>query len=293
MGVAEMLDSVCRSHARGNTHRMTAIQERSSGRFASAVLRAIRGVNAGVRRVAAATHWFQYKAEGGLQGSAEWFDHEVDVHWQWPSRSRSQFLERGVLSALAMGPDDHVLELCCGDGFFTQRFYAPKVASLVALDHNPGALRFARRVHPAANVRYEQADITAGLPPGPFDRIVWDSSFLQFTEDEIHRVLTSAALVLRPGGLFSGHTEIEPGATYSYAKIEMQTPEDLVERLSHFFPHVAVLEAADPVRRNLYFFASTDVAAIPVSTLHPAVVSRSRDPSTRVEELVPPHDRST
>jgi SAM-dependent methyltransferase len=260
---------------RGKAERVSESHQRSSGRFASAALRPIRAFNAGVRRVSAATHWFQYKAEGALQGSAEWFDHEVDVHWQWPSRSRSGFLERGVLSALAMGPEDDVLELCCGDGFFAQRFYAPKVASLLALDHNPRALRFARRVHPGTNVRYEQADITAGLPAGPFDRIVWDSSFLQFSEDEIRSVLASAALVLRPGGLFSGHTEIEPGAEYSYARIELRTPEDLLERLGHFFPYVAVLEAADPIRRNLYFFAATDIAAIPVSTLHPAVISRS------------------
>jgi SAM-dependent methyltransferase len=224
-----------------------------------------------VRWLAAAIHQLQYKAQGVLLGDAEWFDHEIDVHWQWPRRGGGAFLERGAFIALGMQSTDRVLELCSGDGFYAARFYAPRAASVLALDHNPAAVRFARRAHRAANVSYEVADITRGLPPGPFQRVVWNAALTHFTIAEIDDIVAEARTALAPGGLLAGYSEIEPGSDYGYTRHVLADAGELAGLLTPHFAHVAVLESPDTTRLNFYFFASDDRSAIFVSEHHPAV----------------------
>ena len=152
---------------------------------------AIRWFNRGVRAVSAATHLVQYKVEGALRPSAEWFDHQLDAQYQWPRLGRSGFVERGVLSALALRPGGSVLELCCGDGFSTAHFYAPKAGRVIAVDANEEALAHARTFNAADNVRYERCDITRSLPPGPFDNVVWDTAIHHFTRETATAILRS------------------------------------------------------------------------------------------------------
>jgi Methyltransferase domain len=254
----------------------------NSSWLAGVVLGPIRVLNALVRRLSAATHWLQYKAEGALQGDAEWFDHEIDVHWQWPRRGRSEFLERGVLSAVPMRPTDRVLELCSGDGFFAQRCFAPRVAGVLGLDHNPRAVRFARRAHAADNVRYEVADIAADLPEGPFERVVWNAALTHFSDAEIAFILSATAAAMTRDGVLTGLADIERRNPYGYTKTSLDGPADLAAYLTPHFAHVAILETSESERSNLYFFASDDRDAILVSERHPAVTYwAGRQPTSR------------
>jgi SAM-dependent methyltransferase len=240
-------------------------------RLAAGVLRPIRTLSRAARWLSAWTHRLQYKAQGALLGDAEWFDHEIDVHWQWPHHGSGAFLERGAFIALGMQRGDRVLELCSGDGFYAARFYAPRVASVLALDHDPAAVRFAQRAHRAANVSFQAADITRGLPPGPFERVVWNAALTHFTIDEIDDIVAEARLALAPGGLLAGHTGIEPDSDYVYSRYALRDAGDLAGLLTPHFAHVAVLESPDATRLNLYFLASDDRSAIFVSEEHPAV----------------------
>jgi 2-polyprenyl-3-methyl-5-hydroxy-6-metoxy-1,4-benzoquinol methylase len=223
----------------------------------------VRTFNAWLRALTAFTHHFQYRVEGFLRPSAEWFDHEIDVHWQWPARQRSMFLERGVLNTLAMRAGAEILELCCGDGFNAHRFYAGRGARVLAVDDNAQALRHARRHHHRENIEYRRCDIRKELPEGPFDNIVWDSAIHHFSEPEATAILAAAQAQLRSAGVLSGYTIIEPHAEYAYARMRFSAPEELAELLGRVFAHVAVLETPDALRRNLYFFASDTLAALP------------------------------
>jgi SAM-dependent methyltransferase len=223
----------------------------------------LRAVNALLRRIVAASHHLQYKVEGLFRPSAEWFDHEIDAQWQWPARGRATFLERGVLNALAIRPGGEVLELCCGDGFNTARFYSARAGHVLAIDHNEQALAHARRHHARPNVEYRPGDIRGQLPEGPFDNVIWDAAIHHFTLVEAAEILGSVHGVLREGALLSGYTVIEPGDSYAYARTHFRDPQGLAELLSGEFAHVAVIETPDPLRRNLYFFAADDAAALP------------------------------
>lgn len=229
----------------------------------SLVVPALRRLNASVRAMSAGSHQLQYKVEGFLRPSAEWFDHEIDVHWQWVAKQRSMFLERGVLNTLAIRPGAQVLEICCGDGFNSHRFYSERAAHVLAIDHNRAALAHAQHFHARANVEYRSCDILRGIPEGPFDNIIWDSAMHHFTLGEVTAILASAHRSLAAGGVLSGYTVIEPGQDYAYARLQFQDPESLTDLLAGEFAHVAVLDIPDTLRRNLYFFASDIASSLP------------------------------
>jgi SAM-dependent methyltransferase len=232
-------------------------------RLHGAIVPPLRGLNAALRAVSASTHRFQYKVEGFLRPSAEWFDHEIDVHWQWVARRRSMFLERGVLNTLALRPGGQILEICCGDGFNAHRFYAERGAHVLAVDYNEEALRHARRFHARTNIEYRSWDIRHGVPDGPFENVVWDSAIHHFPLAEVQAILASIHGSLVADGVLSGYTVIEPGEDYSFTRLRFQDPESLAKLLQAEFAQVAVLETSDALRRNLYFFASDDGDALP------------------------------
>jgi 2-polyprenyl-3-methyl-5-hydroxy-6-metoxy-1,4-benzoquinol methylase len=223
----------------------------------------LRRINAGLRALCAGSHHLQYRVEGFLRPSAEWFDHEIDVQWQWVARQRSMFLERGILNTLAIRPGAELLEICCGDGFNAHRFYAERARRVLAVDRDGAALRHARRFHARANVEYRHCDILAGVPRGSFDNVVWDAAMHHFTPAEVSAILASVHGSLAGGGVLSGYTVIEPDEDYAYTRLRFSGPEALIELLTGEFAHVAVLETPDALRRNLYFFASEDPRALP------------------------------
>lgn len=238
----------------------------------------VRWLNQVIRGFSALTHAFQYKLEGALRPSAEWFDHNLDAQWQWPRLGRSGFLERGVLSSLALRPQATVLELCCGDGFNARHFYAPRAARIVAVDANSEALRHARRFNSAPNISYQACDITLGLPAGPFDNVVWDTAIHHFTRTDALVILRHVAEVLTPDGCLSGHTVIEHGSTYPYALQAFTDAGDLAALLNEVFPYVVIRTTTDPGRVNLYFFAARDRRALPFDPAREDTVALSQAP---------------
>jgi SAM-dependent methyltransferase len=226
------------------------------------------------RTVGSLTHLFQLKVEGALRPQGEWYDHYVDANWQWGATGRSSFLERGVFNNLVMKPDAVLLELCCGDGFFTRHFYAGRAGRVVAVDANAEALAHARRHNAADNIVYLSCDIRSGLPEGPFDNVVWDSALHHFTKEEIGQILGELKQRLAPQGVLSGYTEVED-IPYAYRKVDFREKADVAELLGRAFRHVMVLETPDPARTNLYFFASDSKERLPLDQHNPAVLVRS------------------
>jgi SAM-dependent methyltransferase len=233
----------------------------------------VRLINRLLRRVSRIGHRFQLGVEGVLSPQSEWFDHHIDVHWQWPATGRSSFLERGVYNSLVIEPGAAVLELCSGDGFNTRYFYAPRASAVVAVDSNREALAYARRVNRAPNIRYEWCDIRRSLPEGSFHNVIWDAALDHFTPDELREVLALVRERMAPGAVLSGYTEVEE-LPYEYRKQSFQSKDDVVALLCRSFAHVMVFETPDPQRTNLYFFASDSAERLPFAHGNPHVSSR-------------------
>jgi hypothetical protein len=75
--------------------------------------------------------------------------------------------------------------------------------------------------------------------------------------------LARIAAVLRPGGALLGHSVIEPGSTYAYARQGFADAEDLASLLASAFPHVCARTTRDSLRLNVCFFAGTGPEALP------------------------------
>jgi SAM-dependent methyltransferase len=226
---------------------------------------ALKGLNFLVRKLSAFTHFLQFAVQWGFKPRPEWFDHFLDQHWQWASTNNSLWVERGVFSRLVMKPNARMLEICCGDGFNARHFYSSRASSITALDFDKDAIPHARRYNSAPNITYIQQDIRAGLPPGPFDNIVWDAAIEHFTEAEIDRIMGELVQRLGADGVLSGYTLTEASdgqKSNALHEYEFKDKEDLRRFFTPHFKFVKVWDTIYPTRHNLYFVASQAPVAI-------------------------------
>jgi SAM-dependent methyltransferase len=236
--------------------------------FKRPAIAALRPINGAVRRLASGTHGLQHHFEWGVPPPPEWYDHYLDVLWQWPRRGSSFFLERGVYGSLAIQPGATVLELCCGDGFNARHFYAGRADRVVAVDFDPTAISFAKRHNPHPRVEYICADIRTEMPSGRFANVMFDAAIEHFTETEIDAVLETINERLEDDGVLSGYTLIaaEAGRKHlPHHEREFVNKDDLMAFLSRHFPQACVFETVHPERTNLYFYASRTSGRLPFS----------------------------
>jgi SAM-dependent methyltransferase len=218
----------------------------------------LRWLNRGVRAVALRTHQAQFVAEWGAD-NPEYFDHFLDQYYLWPTERNALPWERGVFSGIALDNNATVLDLCCGDGFNAYHFYSLRSQSVLAIDFDDEAIRWARRNFKANNLQYISGDIRTDIPSGPFTNIVWDAAIEHFTETEIQTLMGRIRTVLAPNGTLSGYTIVERQdgkKSLHQHEYEFHDKEDLARFLSPHFKNVQVFSTIYPNRTNLYFYAS-------------------------------------
>ena len=96
-------------------------------------------------------------------------------------------------TALAPGPDDHVLDLCCGNGVFSRRL-AKHAASVTGVDLSPELIRIATSYNAADNIRYFQGDVSGlgkigALRDRRYARIVMNASLQHFHPNRFGEIL--------------------------------------------------------------------------------------------------------
>jgi SAM-dependent methyltransferase len=112
---------------------------------------------------------------------------------------------RGFLAAQVMRPGDAVLDIGCGDGFFANRLFAPRVTHVDSIDVEPSAIAHAKQHLSAANVSHHLLDAVATPFPRPkYDVIVWDGALGHFPPDVTRRMLAKIREALNDGGVFVG-----------------------------------------------------------------------------------------
>jgi SAM-dependent methyltransferase len=206
----------------------------------------------------AASHKRLFKAQW-LWGSEtpEWFDHSIDLYYQWPKSGISFWVERGVFSSIAL-KGGNVLELCCGDGFNSKYFYSRLSKSIIAVDFDQSAINTACTKNSATNINFIKADIRFEMPTGKFDNIIWDAAIEHFTEPEIASLMNDIKARLSDSGILSGYTIVENnlGKSHPLHEYEFKNKEDLLRFIEPHFKNVTVFETVFPTRHNLYFWAS-------------------------------------
>lgn len=189
----------------------------------------------------------------------EWFDHRADLY-RFRELRRPVWAERGVYARELMHPGHRVLDLCCGDGFFSFHFYSSVAEHVDACDRDSSALSHARSWHDDSRITYSRSDVvTDPLPASNYDVIVWDAAIEHFSFDDIQTVLAKVKAALKPNGVLCGYTILNPPGTALHPDHlhEFASAVDLANVLRASFPYVVTLETEDPERRNIYFRAST------------------------------------
>lgn len=208
-----------------------------------------------------------------------WFDHRADLH-RW-SRSRSPlWVERGVYSRELMGTGCSVLDLCCGDGFYSYHFYSLTAGHIDAVDRHPAAIQHARRLYAHSVIEYHNLDIVTHPFPRPrYDVIVWDASIQYFAPREIHRVCEKIAATLEGKGVLAGSTILMTEARAVLGeKHHFRSANELRDMLQRVFPFVAILETIYPDRHNVYFRCAFEKGRLGRFELREARPSDARGP---------------
>jgi len=221
-------------------------------------IKLVKKFNKFLRKLAYKSHSLQRNLEWN-DSPPEWFDHFIDLYYQWPKGKNVYWLERGVFNLLTIKQNGALLEICCGDGFNAKYFYSVKAGSILAVDFDPSAIDHAKTNNSSEKIKYELRDIRNGLPEGKFDNIIWDAAIEHFTPDEIHRVIKDAKIHLNSGGVLSGYTLKEKQGVEKqlpHHEYEFKSKADLENFFKPYFSNIKILETVYPDRHNFYFFAS-------------------------------------
>ena len=112
---------------------------------------------------------------------------------------------RGFFASEVVQPDDQLLDIGCGDGFFTKRFLSTRCARVDAVDIEPSAIESARLYNNASNITYHLLDaVNEPFPSGKYDVIVWDGAIGHFAKETTDRVLAKIQAALKTNGVFVG-----------------------------------------------------------------------------------------
>lgn len=115
-----------------------------------------------------------------------------------------------LVDGLALGPDDVLLDLCCGNGLLT-RALAARCAVAAGVDFSSAMIELARRHHAGPGVTYLQGSVL-DLQPAlfgdtpAFDKVVMVESLQYFTPEALPALLDGIRRVSAPQVtvLFSG-----------------------------------------------------------------------------------------
>ncbi|UCG46526.1 MAG: class I SAM-dependent methyltransferase, partial [Phycisphaerales bacterium] len=190
-------------------------------------------------------------------GAPVWFDHEIDYHL-WPKNLF--WIERGVFGRLVMSPGCKVLDLCCGDGYFSDIWFSTIAGHIDACDNDEDALRFAAQRHLNAKVAYHRVNIlTQPLPSTDYDVVAWFEGIEHFSEQQIGQVLEKIRSSLASGGRLVGSTPLvtrQGRCGNRQHDREFDSQGDLEGVLKIVFGDVRTWATVYPGRTTCYFHAS-------------------------------------
>lgn len=134
---------------------------------------------------------------------------------------------------------DSVLDIGCGDGGLTKRFFAPRASRVVAIDIEPSAIAEARRSNASPKIEYIEGDAVKGaFPQGPFNVVVLDGTLGHISKSDSEMLLSKIKDILAPDGYFCGSENVGR-QDHDHLQI-FETDEDIRNLLAPFFSSVEV-----------------------------------------------------
>jgi SAM-dependent methyltransferase len=200
------------------------------------------------------------------------FDHRLDAFALVGGGAAPSPFYRAYFAAELLREADVVLDIGCGGGYFTSRFFAPRCAQVDGIDIEADAIEHAEAVNPAPNVTFLRADaVEAPFPRGSYDVVVWDGAIGHFPPDTTARVLEKVRDVLAPEGAFVGSESLGQEG-HDHLQF-FATTEDLAAVLRPHFTHVAVRELSyslpdGSLRREVFWRCAQDPVRLRAADWH-------------------------
>lgn len=172
-------------------------------------------------------------------GKEPWYDHRFDwlagpLRWtRW---------ERAVYGARYIRPGDRVLDLCCGDGFFSW-IYSLRAKWVLGMDRNEGAIALAQRLYSGENCHFICGDILEKESLPQCDLAIWWDGIEHFGELEASYIMHRIHVALRnsDNGRLVGSTPIarEQKSNPEHQR-EFKDTDDLRNFLGQWFQGVEI-----------------------------------------------------
>jgi SAM-dependent methyltransferase len=216
----------------------------------------------------------------------QYYASRLRLHWYWPGEDgRPHFFEhrigmfqfafgtaevgpypynRGFFGSQVIRNGDVLLDIGCGDGFMTKRFFGSRCAAVDGIDIEPSAIETARAQNSSPRISYHQMDATSATWPRPrYDVVVWDGALGHFAEAITHQMLDKIGAAIGEQGVFAGSESL--GREGDDHLQFFESPEDLRRILAPHFKFVALHEehyriGAGILRREGYWRCTQDPA---------------------------------
>jgi SAM-dependent methyltransferase len=162
-----------------------------------------------------------------------------------------EYFYRGFFSSELLRRSDRVLDIGCGDGFFTKRFFSVRCESVDAVDIEPSAIEEANRYNGAPNVNYLLLDaVNQPFPRAPYDVVVWDGALGHFARHDTETMFRKIKAALAPGGVFTG-SESMGREGHDHLQF-FESLDDLAALLRAFWKHVQLRDVSYPINRGTF-----------------------------------------
>lgn len=172
----------------------------------------------------------------------EWFSLGFDNR----PNSVPGYFARGFYAAECIHAGDRVLDIGCGDGFFSKRFLAQAGAQVDAIDIDPQALATAESFNSDPSVRFICMDAwKEPFPRKNYEVVVWDGALAHFPQEAVHAMLVKIQRALVPRGIFIGSESLgreDHGHLQFFDDLA-----DLENCLRKVFPHARTKEWRYPI----------------------------------------------
>lgn len=151
------------------------------------------------------------------------------------------FLFRGFYSSELIRNNDRVLDIGCGDGFLTKRFYSKKALVVDAIDFDNVALNCACKQNFSHNIIYSHKDaVNDDFPNTNYNVVIWDGALGHFDQDSINKILNKISQSLVRDGIFCGSESMGPeGDDHLYI---IDKSNDLLLLFKPFFRYIQFKE---------------------------------------------------
>jgi len=172
---------------------------------------------------------------------------------------------RGFFASEVLQDNDRLLDIGCGDGFFTRRFLGERCAHIDAVDIEPSAIDEARTYNSAPNITYHLLDaVNQAFPDVDYDVVVWDGALGHFARDTTDHMLSKIRDALNTEGIFVGSESL--GLEGSDHLQFFHSLEDLYALFSPYFKHIQLrcvtyrtgIGAAAFIRQEGYWRCAND-----------------------------------